>query len=75
MPKINKQNQMKRNSEHTKEDMHKILQPIKARDNIKAAFAGSENKGPIQNKKTKRPHSTNVKSRNTDESRTRTPIR
>ncbi len=73
MSNVSNQNQVVRKGQHTKADINKVMRPAKARDNIKAAFAGNENKGPAGNKKTSS-HSTNVKSRSTEKSKTRTPI-
>lgn len=78
MSNVNSPLPVHRNGQHTKDDINKMLRPAKARDNIKAAFAGNENKGPARNqKKTSglQDHSTNVKSRVTDASKAKTPKR
>lgn len=74
MSNVNNSVQIHRSGEHTMEDINKIQRPAKARDNLKAAFAGRENKGPAGNKK-ESSRSTNVKSRTTSKSKTRTPVR
>ena len=78
MSNVNNPHLVTRKGQHTKDDINKILRPTKARDNIKAAFAGQENKGPAGHQKTKTEfyaHSTNVKSRVTDASKEKTPKR
>ncbi len=63
MPNVNNGNQVRRNSQHTRSDINKVQRPAKARDDLKASFAGAENKGPAKDKKEHSLHSTNVKSR------------
>lgn len=55
---------------HTRPDMAKIHSPTFARDDLKGAFAGDENKNHADHGS-----STNVKSRKTEASKTRTPKR
>lgn len=59
---------------HTGEEISKIMKPAMARDDLRAAFAGDENKGPKKLMKSES-HSTNVKSRKTEKSKAKTPVR
>lgn len=63
MPNVNSGNQVRRSGQHTRSDINKVQRPAKARDDLKASFAGEENKGPAKDKKEHSLHSTNVKSR------------
>lgn len=75
MPHVQRGQQVVRQGQHTRSDIGKTARPSLARDDLREAFAGSENKGPAKNKKSGSNSSTNVKSRQTEKSKTRTPIR
>lgn len=75
MPHVQRSQQVVRNGQHNRGDIGKTSPQAMARDDLREAFAGDENKGPAKNKKTSTSGSTNVKSRQTEKSKTRTPIR
>lgn len=75
MPHVQRSQQVVRQGQHTRSDIKKTSRPALARDDLREAFAGDENKGPAKDKKASDSHSTNVKSRITEKSKTRTPIR
>jgi hypothetical protein len=60
---------------HTSAQIKKTHKPEYARDDINQAFAGEENNGPFSDTKTDHSRSTHVKSRKTEASKTRTPMR
>ena len=61
--------QSKQAGYHDKEQIAKTMNPAHARDDLKGAFAGNENEAKGAGDK----HSTNVKSRNTNASKQKTP--
>jgi len=71
MPNIRSQDRVKRSGEHTKNDILKIERPALARGELRGAYGGREN--AAQPKGDNRKHSTNVKGRQTKESKYRTP--
>lgn len=60
---------------HTSKDIDKTNAGKRPRDEMIEAFAGDENEGPFRNRKENHRHSTNVKSRKTEESKHRVPKR
>lgn len=72
MPHVQKSQQIKRRGEHNKADVKRTLRPSFARDDLTGAFAGEENIKDGTGQKER--HSTNVKSRKSVKSKTRTPI-
>ncbi len=75
MPNVRPGHQVSRGGYHTKGEIIKTQRPAFPRDDIKQAYAGEENEGPFSDSKTDHSHSTNVKSRVTEKSKTRTPMR
>ena len=61
--------QSKQSGYHSKEQINQTMNPAHARDDLTGAFAGEENEGKFSREK----HSTNVKSRNTKQSKEKTP--
>lgn len=74
MPRVSRSPQINRSSYQNRADLKKTLRPALPRDDLREAFAGNENNGPVGEDKSQQ-HSTSVKSRITKKSRTRTPIR
>ncbi len=66
MPHVSKGSQVTRSGVHNNVDRDINAQPALARDNVNGAFAGDENSGA---------HSSKVKSRQTEKSKARTPVR
>lgn len=66
--------QVNRSGYQTRSEVKRKMRPAIPRDDLRKAFAGMENNGPAGEEKSQR-RSTNVKSRITKKSRTRTPIR
>lgn len=60
-----------KNNSHTRGEINQMHLADRARDDLKEAYAGNENSGMHGG----HTHSTNVKSRVTDNSRTKTPKR
>lgn len=73
MPHVDKSTSHNRNNAHTRGELKKFAQPAAARDNLSQAFAGRENRGPSGVKLNSK--STNVKSRDSIQSREKTPKR
>ena len=69
------QNQPVRAGYHNSGDIKKTQKPEYARDDINQAFAGDENDGPFSDSKTEHDGSTHLKSRKTEKSKERTPMR
>jgi hypothetical protein len=65
---------VKRVGQHSSDDINHIQRDDKARDDVKAAFAGNENKGPAKDQKTSERKDSHLKSRNTARDTGRTPI-
>lgn len=61
--------QVQRNSTHNDVDMHKMHRDDRGRDDLKGAYAGTENEAKFSREK----HSTNVKARSTKKSKDRIP--
>lgn len=61
--------QVQRNSTHTDQDINHMQREAKARDDLKGAYAGTENEAKFSREK----HSTNVKARTTKKSKDRIP--
>ena len=61
------------NSNKTRAEISKSHRADKPRDDLSGAFAGDENEGPAKDPKSDHAHSTNVKSRNNDQSKDKTP--
>jgi hypothetical protein len=59
---------------HTRDEIKTNLRRSLARDDLRGDFAGHENKGPAKKQKSKS-RSTNLKSRMTEKSKSRTPVR
>lgn len=74
MPAVGK-GQSNQQGYQTSAQIKKTHKPDYARDDISQAFAGDENDGPAGDQKADHHHSTSVKSRKTEESKTRTPKR
>lgn len=75
MPHVQQQKKNKqRSGQFSKPDILKAMRPAFPRDDISEAFAGSENNGPTDSVKSQK-HSTNVKSRQNEKSKHKTPIR
>lgn len=71
MPHVSRNSQIVRSGLHTDVDRKVSANADLPRDDINQAFAGEENEGPHHGHS----HSTNVKSRRTEKSKTRTPER
>lgn len=61
--------QSKQAGYHDRDQIKKTMRPEHARDDLQGAFAGDENETPQSGEK----HSTNVKSRETEHSKQKTP--
>ncbi len=55
--------QVKRRAISSKDDLKKMIRPMRPRDNISGDFAGYENKGPAKHQKLAKEHGTKVKNR------------
>lgn len=75
MAKVKNSNTSPSRQINKKELIRKTSAKAMARDDLKEAFAGDENKGPSFDEKQSFQHSTNLKSRKTKESKLKTPIR
>ena len=71
MPHVSRHSQIVRSGVHTNIDRKTTANADLPRDDINQAFAGDENESPGHGAS----HSTNVKSRRTEKSKGRTPIR
>ena len=74
MPHVQQNKSVKRNGQFSKADLNKTMRPAFARDNLNEAFAGSENNGAAGTMKSQK-HSPNVKSRQSKQSKMKTPVR
>lgn len=61
--------QVNRSSTHNDSDVRQMQREAMARDDLKGAYAGTENEAKFSREK----HSTNVKARSTKKSKDRTP--
>lgn len=75
MPTIRGGGQVNRGGYHNQQDMEKTERPAFARDDISSAYAGDENAEKWERESDKKGHSSYVKSRKTEKSKTRTPER
>lgn len=75
MPTVRGGHQTPRRGYQTATEIKKTHNPAMARDDLSEAFAGYENEGPFGDKKADSLRSTNVKSRKTAKSKTKTPVR
>jgi len=74
MPHVSKQSQVPRQGVHSQKDRKVMAQPDLPRDDLQGAVSGDENEGPIHTDKD-HSHSTQLKSRATEKSKHRTPVR
>jgi len=74
MPHVSKQSQVPRKGVHSQEDRKVTAQADLPRDNLRGAVSGDENEGPVHTERD-HSHSTQLKSRTTEKSKHRTPIR
>ncbi len=75
MPNIQRNARSLQKGVHTKTQISTLQPQSLARDDLDNAFAGKENEGPHKDSRDTNQHSTNVKSRKTKKSKSRTPIR
>ena len=74
MANVQKNSQIRRDGIHSNIDIGISSRAEFPRDDLRGDFAGDENKGPADSPKGKS-HSTNVKSRMTEKSKAKEPIR
>lgn len=75
MPHINNHVQIKRKGDKTKADIQKASRSAIARDNLRTAFAGDQNKGPAGSIKKAKFSDSHVKSRRLQKGSGKTPKR
>lgn len=75
MPTVRNRGQTNQAGYHTRAQIEKVTGPTKPRDEIVEAYAGDENDGPFGDPKASQKKSTNLKSRKTEKSKRRVPIR
>jgi hypothetical protein len=75
MPNVRGGDQTRQGGYHTDTQIKKSTKPAYARNEISEAFAGEENRGPIDHKKSTGQHDTALKSRKLMRSSSKTPIK
>ncbi|MBX3016359.1 MAG: hypothetical protein KF767_00615 [Bdellovibrionaceae bacterium] len=69
MPNVSSKSQVVRSGNHNRADIHREHTAEKARDDLRTAYAGDENKGPAADKKANHVRSTSLSGRRIDQKR------
>lgn len=69
MPQVSSKSQVVRSGNHNQKDIQRAHTAEKARDDLRTAYAGDENKGPAGDQKSTHKNSTSLSGRRIDQKR------